>query len=101
MGDDPIDLDRHRGLSEQKAAEARRERLDVAADQAAIRERKHELEAALAADRPATWPQLAVKLRYLLELFADTSEAQDPLLKRLIASALDDVARMAPDVTLP
>jgi hypothetical protein len=95
MADDPIELDRHRGMSEQKATEVRRERQDVVANQAAIRERKHELETALAAKPAATWPELAIKLRSVLEFFADTSEAQDALLKQLIASALDDLARLA------
>src|ERR1700723_1332915 len=96
MADDPINLDRHRGMSEQKATEERRERKDVAADQAAIRERRDELEAALAVRPAATWPDLTIKLRYLIDLFAATPEAQDPLHQKLIERVLDDLTRLAP-----
>ncbi len=96
MADDPIDLDLHRGMSAQKATEARRERQDVVADHAATRERREELEMAFVVQPAATWPDLAVKLRFLLELFAATAEAQDPLHRQLITSVLDDLARLAP-----
>lgn len=69
----------------------------MAADQAAIRERKHDLETALVAKPADTWQDLAIKLRYLIGPFADMAEA---LLKQLIAS--DDLARLAPgDVASP
>lgn len=96
MADLPIDLDHHRGMSAQKATEERRERLDVAANEAALHERREELETALAAGPAATWPELARNLRYLLELFAATPEAQDERRQKLIATALEDLARLAP-----
>ena len=36
------------------------------------------------------------KLIYLIELFADTAEALNALLKKLIASAIDGLARPVP-----
>jgi hypothetical protein len=96
MTERPIDLDHHRGMSEQKATEQRRERQDVAANEAALQGRREELEAALAAGPAATWPELARKLRYLIELFAATAEAQDERRQKLIASVLDDLTRLAP-----
>jgi len=94
MSDEPIELDVHRGMSAQKATESRRQIKEVAADQAALRERQQELEAHLATERAATWPELAARLRFLLELFAATSEAQDARRRQLITNTLDDLARL-------
>jgi hypothetical protein len=96
MADDPIDLDHHRGMSAQKATEERRERQDVAFSEAALQGQREELEAALAAGPAADWPDLVRKLRYLMELFAATPEAQDERRQKLIASVLEDLARLAP-----
>jgi hypothetical protein len=42
-----------------------------------------------------TWPEAAAKAKYLIQLFAATADAQDPRRKKLIASVLDDLARLA------
>lgn len=96
MTDRPIDLDHHRGMSAQKATEERRERQDVAANEAALHERRETLEAAFAAGPAESWPELARKLRYLIELFAATPEAQDERRQKLVASVLDDLTHLAP-----
>ena len=41
-----------------------------------------------------TWPEAAAEAQYLIQLFAATSEAQDPRRKKLIARALDDLTRL-------
>jgi hypothetical protein len=94
MTDDPIDLDGHRGMSAQKATESRRHLQEVVADQAALQHRQEELEAFLAAAPVTTLPELAAKARYLIELFAATSEAQDARRQTLIASVLADITRL-------
>jgi hypothetical protein len=96
MTDRPIDLDHHRGMSAQKATEERRERQDVAANEAALHERREAMEAAFAAGPAESWPELARKLRYLIELFAATAEAQDERRQKLVASVLDDLTHLAP-----
>ena len=95
MADDPIDLDDHRGMTAQKATEVRRRLQEVAADQASLRKRLDELESFLAAEPVTSWNELAAKMRYLLELFAATPEAQDARRKKLIASVLDDLTRLS------
>jgi hypothetical protein len=95
MTDDPVDLDEHRGMAAQKATEIRRQRLDAfQADQAALRRRQEELEKLLLAAPAETWPEAAAEALYLIQLFAATSEAQDPRRKKLIARALDDLTRL-------
>lgn len=95
MTDDPITLDRHRGMAAQKATEVRRLLAEVEENQQALRERQEELEAQLVAAPAASWSEAAAKARYLLRLFAATPIAQDPRRQTLIASVLDDFARLS------
>lgn len=95
MTDDPIDLDAHRGMTAQIATDVRRQRLhEFEADQVVLRRRQEVLERLLMAAPAETWPEAAVKAQYLIKLFAATPEAQDPRRKKLIAQALDDLARL-------
>jgi hypothetical protein len=92
--DQPITLDRHRGMAAQKATEVRRLLAEVESNPPALRERQEELEAQLIAAPAASWSEAAAKARYLLRLFATTPVAQDPRRQTLIASVLDDFARL-------
>ena len=94
MTEGPIELDEHRGMSAQKATEIRRRLQEVVADQAALRRRQEELEAFLAAEPVTTWPELAAKARYLIELFAASAEAQDARRQKLIKTVLDEFTRL-------
>lgn len=94
MSDDPVDLDRHRGMAAQKATELRRLVSEVAADQQRLKVRQDELEIALVAAPSATWAEAAHKARYLLSLFAATSAADDPRRQRLIAGLIEDFDRL-------
>jgi hypothetical protein len=93
MTDEPVNLDGHRGIATQRKTEIRRELQEIQADQAALRGRQEELENFLDAPPAATRAEAAACVRYLLQLFAATPEAQDPRRQRLIARALDDLAR--------
>lgn len=96
MADDPVELDERRGMFAQKATELRRRQLsDFQAAQDALRRRQEELEVQLLAAPAETWPEAAAKVQYLIQLYAATSEAQDPRRKQLIAQALDDLARLS------
>ena len=95
MTDNPVDLDEHRGMAAQKSTEIRRRLYEVQADQAALRHRQEELESFLIAAPAATWPEAAAKARYLIQLFAATPDAQDARRQELIASALEDLARLS------
>ena len=93
MTDDPVELDGHRGMAAQKATEIRRRLHEVQIDQAALKARQAEFEKFLRAAPATTWPELAVKVRYLIELFA--ADSQDARRQKLIASVLEDLARLA------
>jgi hypothetical protein len=89
-----IELDTHRGMAAQKATELRRLVGEVAADRAKLKARQDELEKFLVAAPAANWSEAVEKARYLLSLFAVTSEADDPRRKTLIANLLDDFDRL-------
>jgi hypothetical protein len=94
MTDHAIELDQHRGMAAQKATELRRLVSEVAADRAKLKARQDELEKFLLAAPAVNWTDAAAKARYLLSLFAATSEAQDPRRQTLIANLLDDFERL-------
>ncbi len=98
MTDRTIELDRHRGMSAQKATDLRRLLAEVDADAKALRSRQEALEKQLIAAPAATWPEAAEKAGYLLGLFAATSIAQDPRRKTLIENVLDDFRRLSANV---
>jgi hypothetical protein len=94
MTDRTIELDVHRGMAAQRATELRRLRAGVEADQAALQARREELEKHLVASPAEDWAEAVEKARYLLGLFAETHDAQDPRRKKLIADVLADFDRL-------
>lgn len=101
MADEPIVLDAHRGMMAQSATEIRRQHAEIVADQATLRRRQEELETLLAAAPSATWPEAIEKVRYLLALFAASTDALDPRRQRLIALVLDDLRRLSGEPAPP
>jgi hypothetical protein len=97
MTDKSIDLDKHRGMAEQRATELRRIIPEVAADQAALHRRQIEVEQELLARPAADWPQAAEKARYVLSLYAASLAGGDARINRLIAAVLDDFDRLTRD----
>lgn len=91
----PVVLDEHRGMMAQKATEVRRHLAAFEAEQAGLRERQAELERHLLAAPSPTWEDAAEKARYLLKLFAASAEGRDPRRQKIIASVLEDFARLA------
>jgi len=98
MTDRTIELDRHRGMSAQKATDLRRLLAEVEADEKALRLRQEALEKQLIAEPAVTWVEAAEKAGYLLGLFAATSAAQDPRRKLLIQNVFDDFQRLSGNV---
>jgi hypothetical protein len=94
MTDEPLDLDKHRGMAAQKATELRRLLADVEINEKALRQRQEELEAHLLAAPAANWHEAAEKAGYLLNLFGATLAAQDPRRQKLIAAVLADFKRL-------
>ena len=95
MKHSPIILDEHREMAAQQATEIRRRLAEVEADQAALRDRRTELEKFLVAAPASTWPEVAEKARYLIGLLAQTSVARDARRQKLIAGVLDDFVRLS------
>ena len=95
MTADPVVLDDRRGMMAQKATEVRRHLAAFEAEKTALRRRQAELEKHLLAAPAATWEDAAEKARYLIGLFAITSEGRDPRRQRIIAGVLEDFARLA------
>ena len=97
--DEPVELDDHRGMAAQKDTDTRRDLQAVQADQAALRDRREELEYFLFAGAATSWGETAAKARYLLELFAASPDAQDPRRRRLIVSTLDYLERFSAGIS--
>ena len=100
MTDPPVELDEHRGMAAQRSTEIRRRLHEVQADQVVLRQQHEEFERHAVAALSTTWPEVAAKARYLIQLFAGTPEAQDPRRRELIAQVLDDLARLSEQSTL-
>jgi hypothetical protein len=95
MHDDPVELDKHRGMAAQRETELRRQLQEVAADQAALERRQAEIEAVMNAAPSTTWTEAAVRASYLLHLFAGTLEGREPRRAALIDSVIEDLSRLA------
>jgi hypothetical protein len=94
MVDETTSLDEHRGMMAQKATELRRLRVEVEADQAALRARRKTLEGLLSTAPATCWPEAIEKASYLLSLFAETPAADDPRRQKLIRDVLADFERL-------
>jgi hypothetical protein len=90
----PVVLDEHRGMAAQKATDARRHQSDVETDQEVLRNNRAALEKSLFAGPAESWPQAADKATYLLRLFGETAEGQDPRHKQLIEDVCADFRRL-------
>lgn len=94
MSDDPVDLDKHRGLAAQKATDLRRLLSEVEANTTSLRQRQEELETQLAAAPAMTWAEAAEKARYLLGLFAASLPSEDTRRRKLVTAVLADFERL-------
>ena len=95
MTDQTIDLDRHRGISAQKATELRRQMTEIEANEKLLRQRQTALEEQLLAGPALTWREAADKARYLLSLFASSLSGQDPRRQMLVARVIEDFIRLS------
>ena len=95
MTDDPVDLDKHRGMVAQRATDLRRLLSEVEANATDLRRRQEKLETQLTAAPAATWAEAAEKARYLLGLFAASLPPEDTRRRKLVSAVLDDFDRLA------
>jgi hypothetical protein len=90
MVEKTTNLDDHRGMMAQRATELRRLRAEVEADRAALRARQLELETLLAAAPASNWAEAVEKARYLIDLFSQTVDGDDPQRRLLIDRVMAD-----------
>ena len=95
MNDNPVDLDKHRGMASQKATDMRRVLADVEANAKIQRDRQGMLESQLLSVPAASWPEAAAKARYVLNLYAAGLAPTDTHHRDLVAAILADFARLS------
>lgn len=94
MNDDPVSLDARRGMSAQRETDVRRQLFEVQADQAALKARQQAFEDFLASEPATTQHEVAIKAKYLIQLYAATHEGSDPRRARLIDRALQELDQL-------
>ena len=98
--DDPVELDEHRGMAAQRAAEIRRRRfVRQEAEGASLRDRHQEIDRILTSPPAADWLEAASNARVLIRLLAYGSLGQDRHYQALIARVLlelDNLSRTVP-----
>ncbi|WP_431205533.1 hypothetical protein ACQ86E_11825 [Bradyrhizobium betae] len=95
MTDVPVDLDKHRGMAAQKATDLRRALADVENNVRELREREADLENRMMSAPATSWPEAAVKARYLLNLYAASLSTEDTRHRALVAALFDDFAKLS------
>lgn len=95
MNDNPVDLDKRRGLAAQKATDMRRLLADVEANAKTLRERQNMVEIELLAVPATTWPEAVAKARYVLNLYAAGLAPSDTHHRDLVTAVLADLTRLS------
>src|ERR1700752_3413358 len=94
MGEEPLDLDKHRGMAAQKATDLRRTLVEVENHARELPVRQTALENQLLPPRADTWHEAAAKAGYVLNLYVASLPAEDPRHRNLVAAILDDFSRL-------
>lgn len=95
MNDNPVDLDRRRGMAAQKATDLRRIVGDVEANARMLRDHQEVVENQLLAVSAASWIEAAAKARYVLNLYAAQLAPTDSHHRDLVAAVLADFVRLS------
>ena len=95
MSEEPLDLDRHRGMAAQKATDLRRTLAEVETHARELRDRQTALENQLLSLPAPTWPEAAAKARYVLNLYVAGLSAEDSRHRNLVEAIFDDFARLS------
>ena len=93
--DEPLDLDKHRGMAAQKATDIRRVLVDVETNARELRDRQRALENQLLSVPAVSWPEAAAKARYVLNLYAAGLAPVDTHHRDLVAAVFADFARLS------
>ena len=97
MSNEPLDLDKHRGMAAQKATDLRRTLVEIESHARELRDRQTALENQLMFLPAETWPDAAAKARYVLNLYFTSLSPEDTRHRNLVAAVFDDFARLTRD----
>ena len=95
MNDEPLNLDKHRGMAAQKATDIRRALVEIENNARQLRERQEALESQLLAADATSWPEAAAKAKYVLNLYAADLPAGDTHHRDLVAAVFADFTRLS------
>ena len=95
MTDEPLDLDKHRGMAAQKATDLRRALAEVESNAKNLRDRQVRFESQLLSMPAASWPEAAAKARYVLNLYAAGLSPEDSRHRDLGTAILEDFGRLS------
>jgi hypothetical protein len=93
--DNPIELDKHRGMAAQKATDIRRVIADVEANAKLLRDKQGVVELQLLAVPASSWSEAVAKARYVLNLYAAGLAPADTHHRDLVAAVLADLTRLS------
>jgi hypothetical protein len=93
--DNPLDLDKHRGMAAQKATDIRRILAEVENHATELRDRQRAVEAQLLSVPAACWREAAAKARYVLNLYTLELDPADSHNRDLVAAVFADFARLS------
>jgi len=95
VSEDPIDLDKHRGMAAQKATDIRRVVTEIEANAKLLRDRQGAVEMQILAVPAASWSEAVAKARYVLNLYAAGLAPTDTHHRELVTAVLADLTRLA------
>ena len=95
MTDEPLDLDKHRGMAARKAIDIRRALAAIESNARNLRDRQAVVEAQLLTVSAVSWAEAAAKARYVLNLYAAGLAPEDAHHRDLVAAVLADFARLS------
>ena len=95
MSEDPIDLDKHRGMAAQKATDIRRVVTEIEANAKLLRDRQGAVEMQILAVPATSWSEAVAKARYILNLYAAGLAPTDAHHRDLVTAVLADLTRLA------
>jgi hypothetical protein len=93
--EEPLELDKHRGMAAQKATDIRRILAEVENNARDLRDRQTVMENQLLSSPAASWPEAAAKARYVLNLYAAGLGPADTHHRDLVGAVLADFVRLS------
>jgi hypothetical protein len=97
LTDEPLNLDKNRGMTAQRATDLRRTLAEVENHAGELRDRQTQFESQLLSTPAVSWADAAAKATYVLNLYAASLSPEDTRHRDLVSAILADFARLALD----